>query len=245
MAQLIVAAVAWSAVLLGANAATAGFVFLILILAIGVSTNLATSLISSLIAALFYNYFFFPPVGALTIHETENWVALISFLIASVIATRLVLQARTQAGEAEARRKEIEALYSLSVDLFSAADPVDVVGDAARRILTNFGATGGGLILFGTDVYDQRVVTWTGPQPEELDHRVAAAGWTRQALEISAPKGRDVYLPVAVSGRLTGILSVRGTSVTLRTLESAAMLLALAMERERHAAERSHIQALE
>lgn len=105
-----VAAVTLLARRLGANATTAGFAYLISILSIAVATDLATALLCSAAAGLVYNYFFFPPLGTFTIHEAANWVALGSFFIASVVASRLVLRARQQAAEAERRRAEVEAL---------------------------------------------------------------------------------------------------------------------------------------
>lgn len=245
LAQLIVGAVTWGALAAGANAATAGFAFLITILGIAVSTNLATSLASSFVATLCYNFFFFPPVGTFTIAEPANWVALGSFFIASLVASRLVLRARTQAEQAEARRREVEALYALSVDLFTATNRVGALGEAAVRALTNAGARGGGLVLFGGGTYDQRVVSWTGPKEEEIDDLIAGVGRHNRPLEFPALAGRDVYLPLSIGGNVAGVLAARGTSATLRALESAATLVALAVERERFLAESAHVQALE
>ena len=54
------------------------------------------ALAASIAATLAFNYFFFPPVGTFTIAEPANWIALISFFIASIVATRLVLRERMQ-----------------------------------------------------------------------------------------------------------------------------------------------------
>jgi two-component system sensor histidine kinase KdpD len=245
LAQLIVAAVTVCALRLGANAATAGFAFLITILGIAVWTNLTTSLISSLVATLCYNYFFLPPVGTFTIQEPANWVALISFFIASIVASRLVLRARTQAEQAEARRKEVEALYGLSIDLFTSTNRIGALGEAAARALANAGASGGGLVLFGSGTYDQRLICWSGPKGEEIEDLIAGVGRHRRSLEFPAPVGRDVYLPLNIGGNVVGVLAARRTSATLRALESAASLVALAVERERFLSESAHMQALE
>ena len=50
----------------------------------GVGLGVGTSLLS----ALAYNYFHLPPVGRLTISNGENWVALIAFVIVSMLAAR-------------------------------------------------------------------------------------------------------------------------------------------------------------
>jgi two-component system sensor histidine kinase KdpD len=244
-AQLIVGAVTFSALRLHANAATSGFAFLITILGIAVWTNLSTSLLSSFVATLCYNYFFLPPVRTFTIQDPANWVALFSFFIASLVASRLMLRARMQAEHAEGRRMEVEALYALSIELFTATNRVGALGEAAVRALVNAGAVGGGLVLFGSGTYDQRLVSWSGPREDEIEDLIAGVGRHKRTLEFPAPVGRDVYLPLNIGGNVIGVLAARGTSATLRALESAATLVALAVERERFLAESAHVQALE
>lgn len=112
LAQLSIAVLTVVALALGANAATVGFVYLLAILAISIYTNLTAGLITSIVAAACFNFFFLPPLGKWTIADPANWVALASFFIASLIASRLVVRARTQAANAEARRKVIESLFA-------------------------------------------------------------------------------------------------------------------------------------
>jgi two-component system sensor histidine kinase KdpD len=245
LAQAAVAAVTWGALRVGANTTTAGFAYLIAILGIAVSTSLATSLITSVVAMLLYNFFFFPPLRTLSVQEPANWVALASFFIASLVAARLVLRARKQAEKAEARRREIESLYALSVDLFTATNRVGALGEAATRALTNTGASGGGLVVFGSGTYDQRVVSWSGPRPDHIEDLIAGVGRHDRPLEFPAAAGRDVYLPLNIGGNVAGVLCAQATNATLPALESAATLVALAVERERFLAETAHMQALE
>jgi two-component system sensor histidine kinase KdpD len=72
--------------------------------------GLAASAVASLVATACYNYFFLPPHGAWTIADPGNWAALAVFLVSSVLVSRLVARDRRRAEEAEARRREIEAL---------------------------------------------------------------------------------------------------------------------------------------
>ena len=243
-AQSIIVVVTLVALRLGANAATVGFAFFIAVLGIAVWTDLATALISSVVATTCYNFFFLPPVHTFTIEEPANWVALLSFFIASLVATRLVVRARTQAETAESRRREVEALYALSIDLFTATNRIGALGEAATRALANVGAEGGGLVLFGSGTYDQQVASWSGPRDDNVDDLVAAIGRHRAPVELPAPAGRDVYLPLNVGGKIIGVLAVLRTSATLRALESVATLVGLAVERERFLAESAHMQAL-
>ncbi len=245
VALVIVVAVTAVALRVGANAATVGFAYLITILGIAVWTNLATALVSSIVATGCYNFFFLPPVRTWTIQDPANWVALASFFVASLVATRLVVRARNEAEEAEARTKEISALYALSIDLFTATNRVGALGEAATRALANVGAGGGGLILFGSGSYDQHTVSWSGPPQEEIEDLIAGIARHKATVELPAMIGRDVYLPLNIGGNIIGVLAARGTNATVRALESAATLVALAVERERFLAESAHLQALQ
>lgn len=243
-ALLAIAAVTYLALRLHANATTVGFAYIVTILGIVIATNLATALVSSVAATICFNYFFLPPVRTFTIQDPSNWVALAAFFCTSVIVSRLVTLARREAEEAEARRGEIEALYSLSIDLFTATNRVGALAEATGRALANVGASGGGIVLFGSGNYDQNVVAWIGPPQPQLEDLIAGVGRHRRTLELPAPLGRDVYLPLNFGGRVTGVFVARGTAATLRALESAATLVALAIERERFVAESAHLQAM-
>jgi two-component system sensor histidine kinase KdpD len=243
-APILVALLTFIALSLGANATTVGFAYLILVLAISIWSGLTVGLITSLLATTCFNFFFLPPVGTFTIADPANWVALCSFLIASLLASRLVVQARTQAADAEARRNEIEALYGLSIDLFAATNRVGALGEAATRALSNVGATGGGLILFDGSPHVQQVVSWIGSRDDEVEDLAAGVGRHGQTLEFPSRGGRDVYLPLAMGGKVIGVLVARGARSTKRALESVAALVALAVERERFVEESSHLQAL-
>lgn len=243
-APILVGAMTFVALQLGANATTVGFAYLILILGISINGGFAAGLVGSLAATLCFNYFFLPPVRTWTISDPANWVALASLLIASLVASRLVVQARRQAENAEARRNEIEALYGLSIDLFAATNRVGALGEAATRALSNVGATGGGLILFADGPFSQNVISWIGNREDEVEDLAAGVGRHGQTLEFPAGGGRDVYLPLAMGGKMIGVLVARGSHATKRALESVAALVALAVERERFVEESSHLQAL-
>ena len=226
------------------NATTVGFTYLIVVLFVSVWGDLLVGTVSSVIAALCYNVFFFPPLYTLTIAEPANWVALGAFLISSVTVNRLVVTARVLARKAEQRRNELETLYALSVDLFAATSRVGALGEAAGRALQLLGARGGGLVLFDGSTYRQTVISWSGEKPDEIEDLIAGVGRHKEPLEFPSPLGRDVYLPLVVGGRPTGVLVARGTSASKRALESAARLVALAVERERFMEENAHMQAL-
>jgi two-component system sensor histidine kinase KdpD len=226
------------------NSNTAGFVFLIVVLLSSLRGGLLAGTVASIVATLCYNFFFFPPLYTFTIHEPSNWVALAAFLVTSVVVSRLVIAARIQAERAEQRRKELETLYGLSIDLFTATNRVGALGEAAGRALTLLGAREGGLVLFDGSAYRQNVIWWTGDKPDEIEDLIAGVGRHKEPLEFPSPLGRDVYLPLLLGGRTTGALVARGTEASKQALVSASRLVGLAVERERFIEENAHVQAL-
>lgn len=244
VALALLAVVTAAAVRIHLNATTAGFVYLIAILGIAVWSGLTISLLSSIVATAFYNFYFLPPYRTFTIQDPANWVALTAFFVASLVVSRLVVNARGQAESAHARQQELEALYGLSIDLFAATSRVGALAEATTRVLTRVGAVSGGLVLFGASTYAQQVVTWNGDAEEEIKDLIAGVGRHREPLEFPGRNGRDVFLPLNVGGHVGGVLVVRGSAATVRALESVAALVALAVERERFMADSAHLQAL-
>ena len=108
--------------------------------------------------------------------------------------SRLVLRAREQAADALRRRREIEVLYDLSIDLFTTTNRVGVLGEAASRALRLVGARGGGLLENAEGSNRPTVVSWSGrslaPEHERLVQVVLDRG---EVAEVPAPGGaRDV-----------------------------------------------------
>jgi len=204
----------------GANAPTIGSFYLVAVLGLAAWGGWAVGAAASVAAMLCFNYFFLPPLGTLTIAEPANWVALISFLIGSTFASRLVTTARRQAEEARRRRREVEILYDLSFGLFAVSQRPGVLGEAAARTLRAIGAESGSLFLGGSS------------EP------VSVIG------DPSAGQGPEVHLPLEVGGLSVGMLTARGVTAPRAVLEPAGRLLALAVERERLLAESAHLEAM-
>jgi two-component system sensor histidine kinase KdpD len=227
------------------NPAGAGFVLLVGVLLIASRQRLAVASFAAVAATISYNYFFFPPKRALTIEDPENWIALATFLLTSLLANRLLVRERAQAESARGSREEIEALYEMSVALLKSADGMEQIGQAACRYLTRIGAASSGVILFGSSPQHQQVLAWTGaPVTDEVEDIAAGVGRHGRVTEIPSRFGHDVCVPLTVSGRVRAALIIRSSSPTSSALESAANLLAFAIERERFLHERAHVQAL-
>jgi two-component system sensor histidine kinase KdpD len=96
------------------NAPTVGFAYLVLVLVIAGAWGFFEAALTSIAAALSFNRYFFEPIGTFTIYDPQNWVAVISFLVAALIASRLSQKAREGALAALERQQDVERLYTFS-----------------------------------------------------------------------------------------------------------------------------------
>src|SRR5918911_2009894 len=94
------------------NAATVSLALLLNVLFIATRWGSLPALFTSILAMLCFNFFFLPPFGTFTIAATDNWVALLAFLVTAVTAGQLSARAKKRAEEAETGRIEIERLYA-------------------------------------------------------------------------------------------------------------------------------------
>ena len=102
------------------NPTTMGFLYLLGVIFISIWAGLRIGIAASLLATACYNFFFLPPLHTFHIEDPRNWGALLAFLLAALIVTRLVLSARAQAAEAERLRLEGEA--NAHIDLLRQSD---------------------------------------------------------------------------------------------------------------------------
>jgi two-component system, OmpR family, sensor histidine kinase KdpD len=240
-----VAAVTIAGMAMELNPTTVGFALLVAVLLSSLRGGLLVGTGASILATLALNFFFLPPLHTFSIQEPSNWIALAAFLVTSVTVNRLVLAARIQAENAERRHNELETLYRLSVDLFTATNRAGALGEATGRALTLLGAREGGLVLFDGNPYRQHVVWWTGNRSDELEDLIAGVGRHREPLELPSLLGRDVYVPLDIGGQTAGAFVARGTEASKQALVSAARLVGLAVERERFIEENAHLQAVQ
>ena len=80
-----------------ANSTTVALTFLLAILGLATAWGLLEAILGSVTAMLAFNFFFLPPVGAFTIADPQNWVALVAFLVTAVVASHLSVSAKQRA----------------------------------------------------------------------------------------------------------------------------------------------------
>jgi two-component system, OmpR family, sensor histidine kinase KdpD len=117
-----------------APAVSLGVLYLLAVLLVSTVWGLWLGLLTSVAAALAFNFFHIEPTGRFTIADAENWVALIVFLVAAVVASSLSQLARARAAEADRRRREADLAAELARLLLGTPDLRTALAPAAKRI---------------------------------------------------------------------------------------------------------------
>ena len=114
------------------NAATVSLALLLNVLFIATRWGSLPALFTSILAMLCFNFFFLPPFGTFTIAATDNWIALLAFLVTAVTAGQLSASARRRAEEAETGKREIERLYAELRDAFERASHAEALRQSEK-----------------------------------------------------------------------------------------------------------------
>ena len=210
------------------NATTAGFTYLIAILLIATAWGLLEAMLASVTAVLCFNYFFFPPIGTFTIAEPRNWVALLAFLVTSIIASQLAARAKRQAHEAMERREETERLYALSRAILLTEAGRGAPKEYAKEIAQIFDLSSVALYERDTGATCRAGPTDL-PDVKEEKLREAATLGTLFRDELSA----TTVTPIHLGGQPIASLAIIGHLLSDSALQAISNLVAIGLEKVR------------
>jgi two-component system, OmpR family, sensor histidine kinase KdpD len=220
---------------LGLKFPTVSFCFLIVVVLQSLIGDFLSSAVISLISFCSLNYFFVPPIFSMRVSDSSDTLALVAFLVAGLVITRLTTQTREAAVSEELQRRQMTHLYELARQLLQVQPEVKFGSQLLEPFRSNFGLRA--VCLFDADAAEEHL---TG---ESLAHLAE----TTRATYIGGRDFQDRGAGVAVrllqaGGRTTGAIGFEG----LRDLELAGPLTALAtimIERLRAFQQASHAAA--
>ena len=169
---------------------------------------------TALYAFFGFNYFFIQPLHTFTVHQPQDLLALIVFLLVAIVISQSISQARSGLEAANARERELTHLYDLTTSLMSLRDLPTIQRTIAAKTLETFRA----------EWVEVELHSRTADGPETL--RLPAASPPR------TPDHREILL--AASDRRGEIRLWRATPLTHteeRLLRTFASQGALALER--------------
>jgi two-component system, OmpR family, sensor histidine kinase KdpD len=219
------------------NPTTVALTFLVAILSVAAAWGLRYAVPMSIAAAVCFNFFFLPPVGTLTIADSQNWVALFAFFFTSVIASNLSERARRQASEAHQRRQEVESLYTFSQQLLVTENVVGLLQIVPRFVTETFGVAEAAVYFSNKDqIYRS--------SPDRQDVSVDQLKDVASRGEFFFDPERKVAVaPLRMGIRTVGAYGVSGEIPSRATMEAIGSLIATAAERASAVERLTHTEA--
>jgi K+-sensing histidine kinase KdpD len=117
-------------------------VYLLLILPLASLRGRYPAILAAIVAVLAFDFFLVPPLYTFTIARTEEWIALIVFLVIAVATSQLAAVTRQSAEVARRREREARILYELLRVTNSHEKLDDLLNVVALAIVRTFAAWG-------------------------------------------------------------------------------------------------------
>ncbi len=225
--------ITYAARLISVNSTTVGFAYFLLVLGLASTWGFFEAAVASIGATLTLNYFFLPPVGTFTIADPQNWVALISFLTTSLIASRLSIEAKRRTLDAIERQQDIERLYTFSRAILLIGSFESLPKQLVRSLQDIFQFSGAVLYERRTEEFHR-----AGPADlESLDGELRDAALHGTSFS-DLPSNRTVTA-VRLGGEPIASLGIEGARMPDSVLQGIANLVAIGLERA-HAQDLAH-----
>lgn len=210
---------------LSANSAEAGMIYLALVVWSATRAGPRLSLYVTAVCALAFDYFFLPPFRSLQITGAPAWIALTSFLVCSVVVSRLAARARQQTLQAEQRQKDVERLYELSQEMMLHEDAAALIHDLPRLIQRIF-------LMDAVLIYvceHDRFYRSAGEIPESIPAQLQALAQAQYPAETTAS---DFYMNALMLGlRPVGAIAWRPPSFSHEVANAVSAQVAIVLAR--------------
>jgi two-component system sensor histidine kinase KdpD len=117
-----------------APAVSLGVVYMLAVLVVSVIWGAGLGVATAVLSAAAFNFFHLPPVGRFTIRSSEDWVALVAFLVAAALASSVAEVTRARARDAEERRREADLAAEMARLLLRGENLSEALPTAAARL---------------------------------------------------------------------------------------------------------------
>jgi two-component system sensor histidine kinase KdpD len=230
-----------------ANSTMAGMAFLVLVVWSATQAGIALSLYIAFFCAFAFDYYLLPPYHTLSLAGAQEWVALLSFAIGSLVVGPVAERARRQQRQAEQRQADVERLYALSQEMMLYEDAERLIRELPRLIDRIFDLSGTALYVrdldrfyasaadLSTSVEASLRASSEGMNPTDS----GMAGYQITALMLGMkPVGSMAWHPDPLSHEVAAAVSAQVSAAIARTVameNSARMEAAREAERLRTA----------
>jgi two-component system, OmpR family, sensor histidine kinase KdpD len=157
-----------------ASAPTAAFCFLIIVLLASYFGDLMVAIIVSIIATLCFDYFYLPPFGTFNISAFSDWIALIAFLLTSVIISDLTASAAENKANAKALSKALVQVKEFGEKLLSVPYDQHTLSGIAKLALDIFTMEYCSIHVYGEGKWQHYTGAAASESSQEIENRLKA-----------------------------------------------------------------------
>jgi two-component system, OmpR family, sensor histidine kinase KdpD len=188
------------------------------------------------------DFYFQPPYGRFEISKRPDWMVLIAFVAAALVATQLLARANEKAREASRRADEIDRLASLGAETLSTGSASQALTAIATVVRDTIGTDTCEIWVSDDDMQEPQLAARVGPAAVGGPPDVHAAARN--------PDPRTIIVPLEAHARTVGMLALRHREPieldagARRFLSALAYYAALGLERVRLVAEAERAEAL-
>ncbi len=117
-----------------APVASLSVVYLPAVLVVSLTWGVWPGIATAIVCAAAFNFFHLPPTGRFVIHDSRNWVALITFLVVGALASSVAEVTRARTRDAEARRREADLAAEMARLLLRGDDLAAALPTVSARL---------------------------------------------------------------------------------------------------------------
>ena len=132
-------------------------IYLLAVVVVATFWGLALGIATGVLSAVAFNFFHLAPVDRLTIADSRNWVALVTFIVVAIVTGLVAETARSRATEADQRRREADLSAELARLLLGAARLEEALPVAAQRVAAALGVSSAALELRTVEADERRL----------------------------------------------------------------------------------------
>jgi two-component system sensor histidine kinase KdpD len=221
-----VGVITWLAFRLHFEAASVGFLGLIVVVVSAVYGDFWQATVTSIVLVACLDYFFFPPLFEFTINDPRDWLALGTFEFTALMLSHLSRRAQMRAAQAIAERQNSDRLYQLAHRILLLDQSHDPGTFIPPLVLEVFGLSA--VVLFDALSAGTHLSGNGSGETEQL----ARNAYYRDKEEFD-PDTNSWSCPLRLGARPVGGLALCGGKLTPLMANAIASLSAIALERAR------------
>ena len=226
--------------------------YLLIILLVASVAGTGPGLLAAVLAFLTWNFFFLPPYHTLQIHDPQDWLSLVAFLVVGVIVGVQAGRMREREARALAREQESAALNRLSAAVVSQTSTAHMAESCLKEVVDVLGAGSSTLFVLAGDDLESFCQAPVGACPDpvvaERARLVVREGGATSAQNatpeataatVTAAEDGGLYVPVRSPSGMSGVLTVQArtdgrpySAGDARLVTSLSNLVAAFLERE-------------